>query len=39
VSIGADYERLDVVDGKVPQGLHNAELSLVAVPGIPEANI
>ncbi|MEM2593016.1 MAG: hypothetical protein QXI60_10560 [Thermofilaceae archaeon] len=39
VSIGADYERLDVVDGKIPRGLHNAELSLVAVPGIPEANI
>jgi len=39
VSIGADYERLDVVDGKILRGLHNAELSLVAVPGIPEANI
>ncbi|MCS7124764.1 MAG: hypothetical protein NZ932_05065 [Candidatus Bathyarchaeota archaeon] len=39
VSIGADYERLDVVDGKIPRGLHNAELSLVAVPGIPETNI
>jgi len=39
VSIGADYEQLDVVDGKIPRGLHNAELSLVAVPGIPEANI
>ncbi|MEM1563629.1 MAG: hypothetical protein QW161_03020 [Candidatus Bathyarchaeia archaeon] len=39
VSIGADYERLDFVDGKVPRGLHNAELSLVAVPGVPEANI
>ena len=39
VSIGADYERLDVLDGKVPRGLHNAELSLVAVPGIPDANI
>ncbi|MGB9960279.1 MAG: hypothetical protein ACPLKQ_07160 [Candidatus Bathyarchaeales archaeon] len=39
VSIGADYERLDVLDGKVPRGLHNAELSLVAVPGVPEANI
>ncbi len=39
VSVGADYERLDFVDGKVPHGLHNAELSLVAVPGVPEANI
>jgi hypothetical protein len=39
VSVGADYEAVDVVDGKVPHGLHNAELSLVAVPGIPEANV
>jgi len=39
VSIGADYETIDVLDGKVPHGLHNAELSLVAVPGIPETNI
>ena len=39
VSVGADYETLDVVDGKVPHGLHNAELSLVAVPGIPETNL
>jgi hypothetical protein len=39
VSIGADYETIDIVNGKVPHGLHNAELSLVAVPGIPEANI
>jgi hypothetical protein len=39
VSVGADYETLDVLDGKVPHGLHNAELSLVAVPGIPETNI
>jgi hypothetical protein len=39
VSIGADYETIDVVDGKIPHGLHNAELSLVAVPGIPETNI
>jgi hypothetical protein len=30
VSVGADYEAIDVVDGKVPHGLHNAELSLVA---------
>jgi hypothetical protein len=28
-----------LLDGKVPHGLHNAELSLVAVPGIPETNI
>lgn len=39
VSVGADYETLDIVDGKIPHGLHNAELSLVAVPGIPETNI
>jgi len=39
VSVGADYDAIDIVDGKVPHGLHNAELSLVAVPGIPEANI
>jgi len=39
VSVGADYEAVDIVDGKVPHGLHNAELSLVAVPGIPEANL
>jgi len=24
VSVGADYEAVDVVDGKVPQGLHNS---------------
>ena len=39
VSVGADYETLDIVDGQVPHGLHNAELSLVAVPGIPETNV
>jgi hypothetical protein len=39
VSIGADYERIDILNGKVPHGLHNAELSLVAVPGIPQTNI
>ncbi|MEM2971114.1 MAG: hypothetical protein QW270_01640 [Candidatus Bathyarchaeia archaeon] len=39
VSVGADYETIDVIDGKIPHGLHDAELSLVAVPGIPEANI
>jgi len=39
VSVAADYERIDVLDGKVPHGLHNAELSFVAVPGIPETNI
>ena len=39
VSVGADYETLDIVDGQVPRGLHNAELSLVAVPGIPETNV
>jgi hypothetical protein len=39
VSVAADYDHLDVLDGKVPHGLHNAELSLVAVPGIPQTNI
>ncbi len=39
VSVGADYEAIDIVDGKVPHGLHNAELSLVAVPGVPETNV
>lgn len=39
VSVGADYDTIDNVDGRIPHGLHNAELSLVAVPGIPEANI
>jgi hypothetical protein len=39
VSIGADYEAMDILNGKAPHGLHNAELSLVAVPGVPEANI
>jgi hypothetical protein len=39
VSVGADYESIDLLDGKIPHGLHNAELSLVAVPGIPETNI
>jgi hypothetical protein len=35
VSVGADYETGDILDGKVPHGLHNAELNLVAAPGIP----
>jgi len=39
VSVGANYETIDVLDGKAPHGLHNAELSLVAVPGIPETNV
>jgi len=39
VSVGADYDRIDEVGAKVPHGLHNAELSLVAVPGVPDANI
>jgi hypothetical protein len=39
VSVGADYERIDILNGKVPHGLHNAELSLVAVPGIRQTNI
>jgi hypothetical protein len=39
VSVGADYQVMDVVDAKVPRGLYNAELSLVAVPGVPETTI
>ena len=39
VSLAADYEKLEIVDGKIPIGLHNCELSLVAVPGIPDTNI
>lgn len=39
VSVAADYERIDMINGKVPYGLHNAELSLVAVPGVPQTNI
>ena len=39
VSVAADYERIDNLNGKLPHGLHNAELSLVAVPGIPETNV
>jgi len=39
VSVGADYETINILDGKIPRGLHNAELSLVAVPGIPETSI
>jgi hypothetical protein len=39
VSVGADYDAIDVVNAKVPHGLYNAEMSLVAVPGIPETNI
>jgi hypothetical protein len=39
VSIGADYEVLEPVDGQIPRGLQFRELSLVAAPGIPEANV
>lgn len=39
VSVGADYDALDLVDAKVPHGLSHPELSLVAIPGIPETNI
>jgi hypothetical protein len=39
VSVGADYQTVDLVNGKVPHGLYNAELSLVAVPGVAETNI
>ena len=36
VSIGADYEILEPVNGQIPRGLRFRELSLVAAPGIPE---
>lgn len=39
VSVGADYETIDIIDGKIPHGLCNAEISLVAVPGIAETSI
>jgi hypothetical protein len=39
ISVGADYETFDIVNGRIPHGLSNAEISLVAVPGIPAANI
>ena len=40
VSIGADYEVLDIRDGiRIPRDLAFRELSLVAVPGDREANI
>ncbi len=39
VSVGADYETIDILNGKIPHGLHNAEISLVAVPGILETNV
>lgn len=39
VSVGADYETIDLVNSKIPHGLYNAEMSLVAVPGIAETNI
>lgn len=39
VSVGADYETIDFLNGKIPHGLHNAEISLVAVPGVPDANV
>lgn len=39
VSVAADFDHIDILDGKLPHGLHNAELSLVAVPGIPETNV
>ncbi len=39
VSVGADYSAIDLVDAKIPRGLYNPELSLVAVPGVPETTI
>jgi len=34
VSVGADYEAVDVVDGKVPHGLHNSIEILSAFKGL-----
>ena len=40
VSLGADYEKIDIIDGiEVPRNLFFREISLVAVPGIPEASV
>ena len=40
VSLGADYERIDYIDGiEVLRNIMLKEISLVAVPGIPEANV
>ncbi|MEM2188372.1 MAG: hypothetical protein QXG35_03455 [Nitrososphaerota archaeon] len=40
VSLGADYETIDIVDDVIiPRDLHLKEISLVAVPGIPEASV
>ena len=39
VSVGADYTAVDLVNAQVPHGLYNPELSLVAVPGVPETSI
>lgn len=39
VSVGADYSAIDVVSANVFHGLYNPELSLVAVPGVPETTI
>ena len=40
VSLGADYERIDYIDGiEVLRDIVFKELSIVAVPGIPEASI
>ncbi|MEM4189577.1 MAG: hypothetical protein QW544_03570 [Candidatus Caldarchaeum sp.] len=40
VSLGADYERIDRIDGiEVLRNIVFKELSLVAVPGIPEASV
>jgi len=40
VSLGADYQRVDYIDGyEIPRDLLFKEISLVAVPGIPETSI
>jgi hypothetical protein len=39
VSVGYDFKTMDIVNGHIPHGLGDAELSLVAVAGVPNANI
>ncbi|MCD6443649.1 phage major capsid protein [Candidatus Bathyarchaeota archaeon] len=39
VSVALDYEVIEPVDGKLPKGIEFRELSLVAVPGVPETSI
>ena len=39
VSVGADYDALDLVNAEVPYGLSHPDLSLVSVLNIEETNI